>query len=72
MRAKTEPEYVYMMVTSDEYELPICVATSAKQLAEMVGVDEGTIWRQTWMVEHGRMKRSKYIRVALEGDEDEV
>ncbi len=37
---KKKPKYIWMLVTTDKYELPLCVADSSKELAEMVGTNE--------------------------------
>lgn len=36
-------KYVYVKVTSDEYELPIFVADSVKELAQMCGTSVNSI-----------------------------
>lgn len=55
-------------MTSDEYELPLIVADTRKQLAEMAGVNEGTISRAVYMEIHGKIKSCKYKRVEVESD----
>lgn len=35
---------IYMAVTTDKYELPIAVATTAKELADMCNVTENAIY----------------------------
>ena len=37
------PNYVYIAVTHDEYELPIAVADSGCQLGEMLGLSPNTV-----------------------------
>lgn len=36
-------KYLYMATTKDKYELPIAVADSTKELAEMLGMEHKTI-----------------------------
>lgn len=55
--------YIYMMVSSDKYQLPLCVADSAEELAEKVGVKKGTIYSSVLRWEKGQTKKTKYIRI---------
>ncbi len=57
-----------MQVTQDEYELPIAMATTARELAEMVGKTEKYIQRTVSEYERGIKKKSKYRRVEIEDD----
>lgn len=36
-------KYLYMATTRDKYELPIAVADSTKELAEMLGMEHKTV-----------------------------
>ena len=36
-------DYVYMYVSDDEYELPLAVADSSKELAEILGIKKNTV-----------------------------
>lgn len=56
---------LYLKVTTDEYELPIAVADSAYELAEMVGTKQSVIYSS---ISH---KRGSYRRVEVEDDETE-
>lgn len=58
---------VYMKVTADKYELPIAIADSPKELAEMVGVKSGTISSQITRGEKGYQPSGKrlYHRVEI-------
>ena len=58
---------LYLATTQDKYELPIAVADSPKELAEMTG--RGT--RQTVLsaISHSKnQKRSRYHRVEVEDE----
>ncbi len=35
---------LYMAVMADQYELPICVSESAKELAEALGITSQAVW----------------------------
>lgn len=61
---------VYMEVTRDEYELPVAVADSAKELAQIVGKNRGSILSQISHEKSGKVKRSIYKRVKIDGDEE--
>lgn len=53
-----QPKYYFMMVSNDKYELPLCVAESVKELAEMVGIKPNSI---TVALLRGREKGNKKI-----------
>lgn len=55
---------LYMKATKDEYELPLAVAESAGELAELTGVDKKVIISS---ISH---KRRQWKKVIVE-DEDE-
>ena len=55
--------YIYMMVSGDKYQLPLCVADSAEELEEKVGVKKGTIYSSVLRWEKGQTKKTKYIRI---------
>lgn len=57
------PEYVYIMVTRDKYELPLAVADSVEELAEIVGVDAASIKRT--MKRNRDKKKSRYRKVRI-------
>lgn len=61
---------LYMEVTSDEYELPVAVAESPKELAEMTNVNSSAIRSAVCHMKMPGRKRSKYVRLEVE-DEDE-
>ena len=62
---------VWLMVTADEYELPVAVADTAEELARIVGVSVATIYS---MISKSKRYgwRCKYIqvRVPIDGRED--
>lgn len=55
--------YLYLLVSSDKYELPLAVADSSEELAEMLGVRRNTIDSIICHARDGRRKRSKYCKV---------
>ena len=42
--ARTSKDYLYIATSRDKYELPIAVADSAKELAEMLGMEVRTVY----------------------------
>lgn len=55
---------LYLRTTTDKYELPIAVADTAKELAEELGVTEGTVYTQI------SKKRNGWYKVDLEDDSE--
>ena len=58
--------FVYMMVTKDEYELPLVVADTAKELSEIIHVSSNAIRSA---ISH-KPKRCIYVKVDI-GEEDD-
>lgn len=55
--------YLWMEVTQDEYELPICVAETCKELALMVGMKPESIFKSIQRQRNGESKTKRFIRV---------
>lgn len=62
---------LWMMVSSDELELPLIVVDSAKELSEITGLSENNIRSTVSHYEHGRHKSSRFHRVRIEEGDDE-
>jgi len=60
--------YLWMRVTTDEYELPEAVADSADKLAKMCGVKAMTIYSSLSHYEHGRIAKTPYRRIRVDDD----
>lgn len=45
---------LYMMVTKDEYELPVGVYDSVHEMARKQKVNEAYIYQAIWRYEHGK------------------
>ncbi len=56
---------LWLMVTKDKYQLPLAVADTAEELAEIVGVKPSTIIKS---VTH--RKKSRYIRIYVDMEEE--
>lgn len=59
-------KYIWMAVTPDEYELPLAVADTAKELAELVGLSRETIKSSTCRHNSGSMSGRKFVKVPRE------
>lgn len=67
MAKARRPQYLWMMVTRDEYELPLYWADTAAELAEIVGTTKMSILTAVSHEEHGR-SWSRYKRVRLDDE----
>ena len=54
--------HVYMLISNDKYELPICIADTQRELAEMIGVKEDTI-RSVMSRCRKNGRKCRYVRV---------
>ena len=59
---------VWMQVTRDKYELPVAVARTARELADIVGKSENNIRSSIHHAEHAG-RRCSYVRVDVEEEE---
>ena len=64
-----KPEVIWMEVTNDEYELPVAVADTTRELAEMTGVRRNAIMEAWSRYNHGIYKRCRWHKVCLEDAE---
>ena len=62
--------YVWMQITHDEFELPVAVANTAQELADIVGTTKNNVQSATAHVRRGRNKWSRFIRVQVDDDEE--
>lgn len=62
---------LWMMVSKDKYELPLAVADSAPQLAEMVGVSTNAIFSSYSCYKSGKHKFSRFQKVEVDDETDE-
>ncbi len=62
---------IWMKVTNDEFSLPLAIADSASELAQMCGADKNVIQSTAAHHRKGRLKNPSYIYVIVEeGDEE--
>lgn len=64
-------KYIWMCVEANEYELPLAVADTAKELGEMVGSNKHNVITAFLKNCSGRISGTKYVRVLNEGADDE-
>lgn len=57
---------LYIKVTKDKFELPVAVADSVIELAEMTGTTKNTIYSTMSHLKEGRIKWSAYQKVEVE------
>lgn len=59
---------VWILVTKDEFELPVAIADTAKELARICGVSNRTIISGALRSKSGKVKKSRYIKVEIDDD----
>ena len=56
-------KYIWMAVTADEFELPLAVADTAKELGAIYGIDAKTVMTSEFRGVSGKDKGRKYVKV---------
>ena len=56
---------VYMAVTADKFELPVAVADTAEELAQMLGVKAQSVRVRVWRYKNNVLRRTKYVAVNI-------
>lgn len=56
-------KYIWMAVTADEFELPLCVADSARKLGEKFGVTADTVMTLARAHLSGRTTGRRFVKV---------
>lgn len=59
----TSGGYYWLAVTADEYELPLCVAETQRELAELLGVNKGTIAAREHRKNNGKILGYRVVKV---------
>ena len=62
-------KYLWMKVTNDKYQLPLVVADTSSQLAELCGVNKEVIFRQINRQKKNPKVKPRYIRVEYMDEE---
>ena len=60
---------LYLLVSNDEFELPMCVADNVRELAAMVGCKPKTISAAISHSKQGK-RRTRYRRILIDDEED--
>lgn len=58
-------EYEYMLVSNDEYELPIFTAETISKLAKIMGCGESTVSEAMRLNSINREYNAKFVKVVL-------
>lgn len=61
---------IWIEVTRDEYELPVRVADSATELAEMAGVSANNVYSTVSHYQHRTQKTARFHKVEIEEDDE--
>ena len=61
---------IYMMIDLKDNELPLAVADTVKELAQLTNKKENNISSALANVRAARAKRSRYVCVEVDDDED--
>jgi hypothetical protein len=57
---------LYMLVTKDEFELPLVVESSKAALERKLGLKSGTVNIELWRYRNGQIKNCRYREVETE------
>lgn len=56
-------KYYWLAVTPDEFELPLAVADSARELGEICGISGDTVECSAWRGSDGTNSGRKFVKV---------
>lgn len=56
-------KYLWLAVTPDEYELPLAVADTARELGNMVGINGDTVIDAVLKQRDGSLSGRKFVKV---------
>lgn len=59
---------IWMLVTNDKYELPVCIADTAEELSRLSGFSVNSIRASVAHVKSGRQKSSIFKKIELEDE----
>ena len=59
-------KYIWMCVEADEYELPLIVADSAKELARKMGLSVDTVTVAAYRGHSGKTTGRKFVKVRID------
>ena len=58
-------KYIWLAVEADEYELPIAVADTAKELGEMLGTTKGNVETNAKTKCSGTISGRKFVKIEI-------
>lgn len=64
----TNTERIWMKISNDEYELPVAVAETAAELAELCGTSANVIYSQMSHYKRGSLRFCPWVCVELAGE----
>jgi hypothetical protein len=67
---KSKKAIVWMAVSQDETRLPIAIADTARELAEIFDTNENNVKSIANKGQHGIIKKPRYIAVRIEEEEE--
>ena len=67
---KSKKAIVWMAVSQDELRLPIAIADTAKELAELLGKTENNVKSSASKCKHGVYKNPRYIAVRIDEESE--
>lgn len=59
-------KYIWLCVDADEYELPIAVADTARELAEKLGTSKSNVENNAWREYNGRCSGRRFVKIRRE------
>lgn len=60
---------LYMGVTPDEYELPLCVSDTATELARMYGMTPNAVYCNIYNNQDGTRNGIKFLKIEIDEEE---
>lgn len=60
-------KYLWLAITADKYELPIYVADTCKELAEVIGVSQNLISSHISKNKSGKISKVRFKKVPIPG-----
>ncbi|SMB86395.1 hypothetical protein SAMN00017477_0892 [Peptoniphilus asaccharolyticus DSM 20463] len=62
---------LYLGVTTDEFELPLCVSDTAAELARMYGMTPNAVYCNIYNNQDGTRNGIKFLRIEVEDETHE-
>ena len=65
----SEEKFLWLAVTADEYELPLCVEESAQKLADSLGIKRISIYTAMYHNSNGKVSGQRFVKVSYKNYE---